>query len=196
MEAPVDSVGAGVDSFQPPVLPSWLTNPDPAPIAPSREGKALLFVQFEAAFPRIMEMIASGYTLSKALREHPIELDSGAFLRWINKDHQRKEAYKEAKELRSEAWAGKLIEYAEGENTLEDVNRSKLKVDTLKWLMAADNRRTYGDTKQIELGGSISITAALSAAQQRLGRVVDMEIVDQIDRSDHPRIGSNESEDD
>ena len=34
----------------------------------------------------------------------------------------------EAKEIRTEAWAGKLVDYAEGADTAEDVQRSKLKV--------------------------------------------------------------------
>lgn len=174
MENRVNSVGAE----SPLEMPSWLSAPDPAPIAPSKEGKALLFIQFESVFQRVMEAVSGGSTLTNALKDLPIELDPGAFYRWVRKDHNRFEQYKEAKELRTESWAGKLVEYAEAADSMEDVNRSKLKVDTLKWLMAADNRRTYGDTKQIEIGGSISITAALSAAQQRVTQVIESEVVD------------------
>ena len=156
-------------------LPSWLSVMDPSPPPVSKERKALLFVQFEMAFPRVLELMSSGYTLNRAVDEIPIDIDHGAFLRWINKNPGRKELYKEAKEIRTESWAGKLVEYAEGESTAEDVQRSKLKVDTLKWLMGADNRRAYGDVKQVELGGSISITAALAQASQRVieGVVID-----------------------
>lgn len=167
------SVGADVTA-----LPDWLTAGDPPAPTPlsSPQGKALVITQFEVAFPRIMEMVSSGYTFAQAVREYPIDIDQGAFLRWINKDPMRKETYREAKEIRTEAWAGKIIEYAEAADSAEDVQRSKLKVDTLKWLMAADNRRTYGDVKQVELGGSISITAALAAAQQRVieGEVIEL----------------------
>ena len=156
-------------------LPPWLTVPDPAPPSVSNERKQLSIAEFDVVFPRILELLASGYTLTKAVEELPIALDTGAFLRWIKKDHDRAELYKEAKEIRTEAWAGKLVEYAEAADTLEDVQRSKLKVDTLKWLMAADNRKTYGEVKQVELGGSISITAALNAAQQR---VIEAEYID------------------
>ncbi len=142
------------------------------------ERKALALVEYEVVLPRVLELIASGSTLSNAIGELSIKVDSGGFLRWLNKDPVRLSMYKEAKEIRSETWAGKLVEYAEGVgtgNVPEDVQRSKLKVDTLKWLMAADNRRTYGEVKQVELGGSISITAALAAAQERviIGEVVN-----------------------
>lgn len=168
----VSSVGADVTVGD---LPSWLTNEDPAPPAPSKQRKALIFVQFETTFQRVLELISSGSTFISAIRELPIELDAGAYLRWIKKDSERDRMYREAKEIRTEAWAGKLVDYAEGADTAEDVQRSKLKVDTLKWLMAADNRRTYGESKTIELGGSISITQALAAASQR---VIEAEVID------------------
>lgn len=167
------SVGADVTP-----LPDWLTAGEPPAPATSKPVKALVLQQFEAVFPRTLELISSGYTLTAAVQELPIDIDTGAFLRWIKRDHMRAEAYKEAKEIRTEAWAGKLVEYAEAADTAEDVQRSKLKVDTLKWLMAADNRRTYGDVKQVELGGSISITAALAAANQR---VIEAEIIEAVE---------------
>jgi hypothetical protein len=167
------SVGADVTP-----LPDWLTAGEPNAPALSKPAKALVLQQFEAVLPRTLELISSGYTLTAAVQELPIDIDTGAFLRWIKKDPMRSEAYKEAKEIRTEAWAGKLVEYAEAADSAEDVQRSKLKVDTLKWLMAADNRRTYGETKQIELGGTISITAALAAANQR---VIEAEVIEAIE---------------
>lgn len=176
------SVGADVTP-----LPDWLTAGEPPAPTTSKPVKALVLQQFEAVFPRTLELISSGYTLTAAVQELPIDIDTGAFLRWIKRDHMRAEAYKEAKEIRTEAWAGKLVEYAEAADTAEDVQRSKLKVDTLKWLMAADNRRTYGDVKQVELGGQISITAALAAASQR---VIEAEIIEAVE----PRQLENDDE--
>ena len=177
-----ESLGADVtvsESTKSHHLPEWLTGTDidispiPKPIV-TPERKALMFQQFDMVFPRMLELMASGYTLTKALLELPIEIDSGAFLRWIKKDPGRSESYRDAKEIRTEFWAGKLVDYAEGENSAEDVQRSKLKVDTLKWLMAADNRRTYGEVKQVDIGGSISITAALAQAQARVLDAIDV----------------------
>jgi hypothetical protein len=80
----------------------------------------------------------------------------------------RYERYKEAKELRTEWWAGRIIEIAEAEDSIEDVARSKLKIDTYKWLMGADNRKQYGESKQIEVNQSISIISALQQANSRI----------------------------
>lgn len=169
MDKPVaSSVGADTVS-----LPDWLTAGDPAPIKPSTQARALVFQQFETVYPRVMELISSGYTLTKAVREVPYDIDLGAFTRWIKKDPVRNEMYKESKEIRTEAWAGKVIEHATAEDSFEDVARSKLIVDAYKWLMAADNRKTYGQSTQIELGGQISVLGALAAANQRTIELVE-----------------------
>jgi hypothetical protein len=61
------------------------------------------------------------------------------------------------------------------------VNRSKLKIDTRKWLMGAHNRKKYGSTTNIELTGGISITDALSAAR---ARIVEADVIDVEPRTD------------
>lgn len=175
MDTQPQSVGTATATASELVLPYWLTVPDPAPHRPSREVKALVLVQFESAFPKILERIYSGSTLQAAIEDDFRELDSGAFLRWIKKDPERHGLYKEAKEIRTEAWAGKIIQHAVASDSAEDVQRSKLIVDTYKWLMASDNRKTYGDTKQIDFGGTISITAALEQAR---GRVIEAEVIE------------------
>jgi hypothetical protein len=132
-------------------------------------------MQYESVFPRILEKMYGGSTLQAAINDDFREIDSGAFLRWIKKDPQRQVLYKEAKEIRTEAWAGKIIEHAIAENTTEDVQRSTLIVNTYKWLMASDNRKAYGESKQIDFGGTISITSALAAAKTR---VIENEVID------------------
>lgn len=175
----LDSVGAvttAVDSD----LPDWLA----APIAPtprqSGEKRALLFEQYEAVFPRILEKMYSGSTMQAAIRDDFRDIDAGSLMRWIKKDPERANLYKEAKEIRTEAWAGKLIDHAIGADVTEDVQRSKLVVDTYKWLMAADNRRAYGETKQIDFGGTISINSALAAAKERIVNIIEMDEVPQL----------------
>lgn len=167
------SVGADVTP-----LPNWLTAGEPPAPTLSKEAKALSPLQFEAVFPRVMDMIAEGYDMTQAVAELPVEINTGAFRRWVKKDPMRMQQLKDAEELRSEVWADKMMKHALGVYELEDVNRSKLVVDSYKWRIAADNRRKYGDVKQIELGGQISITAALAAANQR---VIEAEIIEAVE---------------
>ena len=162
------------------LVPDWL-NPQATPLlAPSsipsqaeqaqrrRVTKELLHATFEQTFERVLTEMAKGRTLKSVIVEDVRDLDYDAFWRWIKQDSMRYERYKEAKELRTEWWAGRIIEIAEAEDSIEDVARSKLKIDTYKWLMGADNRKQYGDTKQIEVNQSISIISALQQANSRI----------------------------
>ena len=158
-------------------VPDWL-NPSSSPetLTPPLDlsqrrtlTRALQDTMFEAMFERVLDEMVKGRTFSSIIRDDVRSVDLQAFWRWIKKDPQRHERYKEAKELRAEwGWAGRIIEIAEADDSIEDVARSKLKIDTYKWLMGADNRKTYGETKQVEINQSISITAALEAAQSRI----------------------------
>jgi hypothetical protein len=165
------SVGADVT-----LLPDWL---EPAPPKPSPEGKALVLVQYEQVFMRAIDSIAHGKSLSQVLRDDQRNIDYNDFYRWIKKDPTRKQLFDEAQELRTEFMAGEIIEIADADDSLEDVNRSRLKIDTRKWLMGAHNRKKYGATTSIEMTGGISISGALAAAQARVidfGDVIDVEV--------------------
>ena len=183
------------------LVPDWLnpqdTQSSPVPTRPPtlaeqaqrrRVTKELLHATFEQTFERVLTEMAKGRTLKSVITEDARELDYDAFWRWVKQDSMRYERYKEAKELRSEWWAGRIIEIAEADDTLEDVARSRLKIDTYKWLMSADNRRTYGDTKQIEVNQSISIVSALEQANGRLASAIVEEVteVDPSNPSDDP----------
>ncbi len=167
---------------QPLDVPDWLTpahaHPSPASIPAPQPPKVLtrdlMLTQFESMFERVLTEITKGQTLKSVILNDARSIDYDAFWRWIKKDPRRMERYKEAKELRSEWWAGRIIEIAEGSDTAEDVQRSKLQIDTYKWLMQADNRKTYGESRQVELSTSISITAALEQANARMLNVIDM----------------------
>jgi hypothetical protein len=164
------SVGADVT-----LLPDWL---DPAPRSLAKsppEVKALTLVQYEQVFMRAIDSIAHGNSLSQILRDDQREIDYNDFYRWIKKDPTRKQLFDEAQEMRTEFMAGEIIEIADADDSLEDVNRSKLKIDTRKWLMGAHNRKKYGATTNIEMTGGISIIGALAAAQ---ARIIDADVTD------------------
>ena len=152
----------------------------------SEEKRELLFAQYEMVFPRILDMLSGGYTLKKAFKQLPIELDHGGFIGWVQRDPRRKELYRNAKELRTEAWADEIVRHAEGLDedgtvSMHDTGRSKLIVDTYWKLMVADNRKQYGDVKTVEMNTTISITAALAQAGQR---VIQAQVIDD---DDEPR---------
>lgn len=168
-------------TIEPPLVPAALLDPQER----RRLTRELLDATFDAMFERVLTEITRGRTLKSIVAEDLRNIDYEAFWRWIKRDPRRMERYKEAKELRTEWWAGRIVEIAEADDALEDVARSKLKIDTYKWLMGADNRKTYGESKQIELSTSISITAALEQARSR---VAALPVVEEISDVDDPAL--------
>jgi hypothetical protein len=61
---------------------------------------------------------------------------------------------------------------------MEDVARSTLRVGTRKWLLGVFNRKRFGDVKQIEQNVNVSLSEAMSDAQQRIeaARTVDVPV--------------------
>jgi acyl carrier protein phosphodiesterase len=161
----------------PPIIPTALLDPQER----RRLSKELLDATFDAMLERVLTEITRGRTLKSIVAEDLRNIDYEAFWRWIKRDPRRMERYKEAKELRTEWWAGRIVEIAEADDALEDVARSKLKIDTYKWLMGADNRKTYGESKQIEVSTSISITAALEQARSRVAALPVVEEISDVD---------------
>lgn len=158
-------------------MPAWLS-PPLEPVKPTAEERALMVTRFESAFPRILERICGGETLTDAVERYPIPLDLGAFTTWMYKDAQRRALYNEAKEVRAETWTGVMVKHALGEKTNDTLDRSKTVIDTLKWLIGRHARREYGDTKTVEVNTTISIRAALEQARER---VIDVQVVEDDD---------------
>ena len=189
-QAPTSFVGTVVTDE--PQIPNWLSVPEPTSSTtslPSKAARELLHLQYENMFENFIEQVYRGRSLKSLVDDDPRLVSYEDFLRWIKRDPQRNERFKEAQEMRTEFIAGEIIEIADGVESVDPsspdtVNRDKLRIDTRKWLMSAHNRKRYGETKQIELGGTISITEALAQAQ---ARVIEAEVID-VDNRVIPRL--------
>lgn len=164
-------------------LPNWLSVPDTNSSKPSKAARELLHLQYENMFENFIEQVYRGRSLKSLVEDDPRFVSYEDFLRWIKRDPQRSERFKEAQEMRTEFLAGEILEIADGAEAIDPassdtVNRDKLRIDTRKWLMSAHNRKRYGETKTVELGGTISITGALAQAHQR---VIEAEVMDVTD---------------
>lgn len=141
------------------------------------ETKERILAQFDTVFPRIIQMVYAGYTVSSAVNELPswpgFDIDYGAFHRWIRRDPARRAMLEEAEEARAEVWADRMIQIAEGESS-DTIERDKFKNETYKYLMGRQSRRRYGDTKTVEITQTISISAAIEQSKQR---VIEAEVV-------------------
>jgi len=178
---PTSSVGTVVTGENP--IPNWLSCPTPSPAptpANSKAAKELLHLQYQNMFENFIEQVYRGRSLKSLVEDDHRLVSYEDFLRWIKRDPQRYERFKEAQEMRTEFLAGEILDISDGIDSLDasapdTINRDKLRIDTRKWLMSAHNKKRYGETKSIELGGTISITEALAQAQ---ARVIESEVID------------------
>ena len=157
-------------------LPSWMTQAPTTSVAPKKE---LLEKQFEIFFETILDKISRGINLKEILRDDQRDFDYTQLLRWIHKDPMRKSRYYEAQEIGSEMIAAEILEIADAVDNMEDVQRSKLRIDSRQFLIKTWNRKRYGDVKTLEVNQNISITAALEQANNRLtGRIIEHDLLE------------------
>ena len=109
-------------STSPSSIPEWLVPTSHSVVDPTQRRRLTRELQeatFDAMFERVLSEMVKGRTLKNVLSHDVREVEYEAFFRWIKKDSQRFERYKEAKELRTEWWAGRIIEIAEAEGARE-----------------------------------------------------------------------------
>ena len=136
----------------------------------SRAAIALERVQFTNAFDYIIEQLIGGRLLPGIISAYPVPLDRGRFLNWVYADPQRKARYYEATEMGCELVVAENMDLEIDEQRIipEEVELAQLRFAKVKWYAGNINKRRYGNVQQIELNQSISITAALAAANGRL----------------------------
>lgn len=159
-------------------MPEWLASPEPqVPALPKAEltNREIMYMQFEYMFDHILEELAGGKTIKHTLDKDPRGYESATYIHWIKKDPMRTSRYEHAQLLFAEQLGAEIIEISDAEDSAEDVQRSRLRIDSRKWLMGVYNKKRYGETKTIEMGGSISIVDALAQAQ---ARVIEGEVID------------------
>jgi len=167
-------------------IPDWLAPayaPDLTPVDHDQlveqgrqDRKHLQLHQFEITFERVIEHIAAGNPLSAALEAMPYDLDYGKYLQWILKDEGRKSSYYGAQEMGAEIIADQMIKISDADDSLEDVARSTLRINTRKWLLGVWNRKRFGEVKQIEQNVTIDLGEAMRVAQERVDtrRTIDV----------------------
>ena len=119
----------------------------------------------------ICERIAQGETLSQVCAS-PGMPSRATVYRWQEADEDFRATYRRARELQMESWGDEIVDIAD-DTTLdtvtrvtpqgreyetvdhENIQRSKLRVNTRQWLMARLNPRLYGDKVEHEHSGLV-----------------------------------------
>ena len=147
------------------VMPSWLQAPDvdnddeqPLPVAPIDDAATRLHTNrrnvvtvYPYILDHVLEQIAFGIPLRRVVEKDERRIDPAHFRAWIFSDPTRKEAYYKAQELSAEVIADELIEISDAVDSMETEGRSKLRMDSRKYILQVYNRKRFGDVKQMEI---------------------------------------------
>ena len=144
--------------------------------------------EWSAAIDEILSAIA---TTPKSLKSICEDIESAptakTFWKWMETDEDLGERYARAKSAQLEVLADQLVDLADQDRVcekvtikadgsrevviLDQVERTRVQIDTRKWLLAKLNPKKYGEKAQLEHTGEVGIktillpTPAKSAAQ-------------------------------
>ena len=168
-------------------LPQWLA-PEPLPYyhpeviktkQQLRENqRAIEQVTFESLFDDVLDVVREGRMLVNQMFENDPRAPSYArFISWVYRDESRRARYEEAQMVGAEVIKQDMLTIADANDSLEDVNRSTLRINTRKWMLGVMDKKRFGDTKQIDQTVTINLGDAMREAQERLdrSRVVDVQ---------------------
>src|SRR5574343_992171 len=163
--------------------PIWLQalacgNPDPLlPLPPVTPAKLVQLRKkdmtdtFEALFEQAIEAVENGEGISLFLSRDHRSITPGRFMRWILTDPARESRYKEACRVAAHLMRGDILAKADGtDQTIDDVARSKLGVDTRFRLMALADPKEFITTTKVDVSGHQSSSlVGLMKDRERIG---------------------------
>ncbi len=135
---------------------------------------------FAAVFDDILEHVESGQPLKSFAEMRPLEFNYRRCISWIMRDETRKNRYYEAQEIGAEIVSHQILGIADASDSLEDVARSTLRINSRKWLMGVWSRKRFGDIKQVDQNITIDLSAAMQEAQQRLDNARTVEVLGRV----------------
>lgn len=151
---------------------------------------------------RICEMIAESWTLRQIGKE--FECSPARIIDWVIEDEEFAKQYAHAKELMADRMADEIREISDdGSNDWMDregmragdhehIQRSKLRVDTRKWLMSKMMPKKYGEFKQVDQTITQTVTVSLEERHARSRKLLD-EVFEEVVKP-QPRPNHSDSE--
>lgn len=125
---------------------------------------------FELFFERFLEEMIEGKKPRDIIRADPRNIPMGRFMRWVLTDSERLQRYEEAQKILTELLVLENDDIAEGLVSMEDIERSKLRIKNNEFKIKTWNKSKYGDTKQVDINMNtvIDIRSLLEKRDQQL----------------------------
>lgn len=122
----------------------------------------------------LCEFVAMGGTLVDYCRVNGVS--ARTVNDYLQKNPDEAAAYARARETQADQIAGEMLRLADA-CTEEDVQSTRAKIDTRKWLLSRWHRKTYGDHQKVEHEGQMQINVVTGVPQSKnLQRVADEEV--------------------
>ena len=149
-------------------VPSWLdyqtTSPTPADLPrPSltlvkyprtAEELTLMEITHENFMIAALDRIALGHPLKDIIEDDPRGISMVEFIRWVRKDKERLAQWREAEEIAAEVLIMQTLGIAEGKDSMEDTNRSTLRVQNNWRVAAAYSPKRFGKDTAAVVGNN------------------------------------------
>ena len=155
-------------------IPSWMSAPTSHEVAPltPQEMRELTEQTYSNFFEHILDKVAAGTPLATIVNNDARGFEAEKIRAWIRRDPERKARFAEAQSIGAGAIEDDLIRIADAEGSLEDVQRSTLRINTRWRLLAVWDRKRYGESKHLEVTNNKPPAAdTLEVLAQRLQRL-------------------------
>jgi hypothetical protein len=113
----------------------------------------------------IIDLIEEGGSI-RAILKRPDTIGTKTFYKWLEESEELQERYKKATQKRADNIFEEMLEIADkqsadmsynerGEEIINHnvINRSRLQIDTRKWMLGKLNPKKYGDKLDVTSGG-------------------------------------------
>jgi hypothetical protein len=123
--------------------------------------------------PEIAKIICKGIVAVKLLSKicEAVGINVDTLYAWKEKHNEFSDMYARARAMQAEKWEERILQVA-GDTSSDDlftedgrrvqnsewINRSRLKVDALKWLMSKRLPKKYGDKIEVDNKGEVALT--------------------------------------
>lgn len=131
--------------------PQQPTPDDPVPPAIQAARSSHSLTLYPTLFESALERVMAGEPIANIVQNDPRGVQLGRFMYWISRNPQRQQRYEEATRIAADLMSHTLVDIADATDTMEDVQRSALRIKTRTYLMEKWNPRRYGDSKHVRI---------------------------------------------
>lgn len=138
-------------------LPEWLQTPqqptpmDRKPPVSAITAANLANVVYPNLFENALDRVMAGESITTIIDNDPRGIQLGRFMYWISRDPRRQQRYEDATRIAADMLSHTLIGIADATDSMEDVQRSALRIKARTYLMEKWHPRRYGDSKHVRI---------------------------------------------